>query len=157
MPDDKIYVSTEKLEELKAELEQLKTVKRREVADRINEAKDLGDLSENAEYQQARDEQGFIEGRVMEIEVMLKRTEVIDKTQSTGGTVRVGSKVTVKREDNGAKETFEIVGSQEADPINHKISNESPLGKVFIGKKKGDAVAAKLPAGERKYTIISVE
>ncbi len=154
--DEKIYVSAEKLSELKKELEELKTVKRREVAERINEAKDLGDLSENAEYQQARDEQGFIEGRVMELEDMLKRVQVVDKTQATGGTVRVGSKVRVKQDANDT-EQFEIVGSQEADPINYKISNASPLGKVLLGRKAGDTVIAQLPNGERTYLIVAVE
>lgn len=150
---DKInYLSPEGLEKLKKELHELKTVRRREVANKIETAKALGDLSENAEYHEAKDELAFIEGRVQEIEQVLKNVAIIEGGVST--TVRVGSTLDV--ESSGKKKTFKIVGSNEADPTQGLISNESPLGNAFLGHSPGDRVEVTAPAGVQIYKIISV-
>lgn len=153
MADKITYVSREGLEKLKAEYAHLKTVRRRELAERIAAAKALGDLSENAEYHEAKDELGFVEGRVMQIEEMLKNISIIEEG-GTGGVVRIGSTVTV--EVNGKSKTYKIVGSNEADPVSGLISNESPLGNAFLGRSKGDTVEVETPAGTTSYTINSV-
>lgn len=155
MPEDQIYLTREKLEELKQELNHLKSVKRREVAQRIHEAKELGDLSENAEYADAKDDQAWTEGRILKIEdVFIKAVIVDDIEKDSNSVVNVGCKIKVK---HGSQEKgFEIVGSQEADPLQGKISNESPLGKAFIGKKAGDDVEVEVPKGMMKYKILSV-
>ncbi len=151
---DKIqYVSPEKLEQLQQELVMLKTVRRREVASKIESAKALGDLSENAEYHEAKDEMAFIEGRIMEIEHILKNASVVEPSKSTG-VVRVGS--TLEVDVNGKHKTYKIVGSNEADPLQGLISNESPLGNAFLGHAKGDRVEAVTPAGIQVYVIISI-
>jgi len=151
---DKInYLSPEGLEKLKQELVELKTVRRRETAAKIETAKALGDLSENAEYHEAKDEMAFIEGRILEIQQILKNVSLIEQGQS-GGTVRVGSTITV--ESSGKKKEYTIVGSNEADPLQGKISNESPLGSAFLGHAAGDKVSVTTPAGGQTYTIVSV-
>lgn len=155
MSEEQIYLTQGKLEELKSEIDYLKNTKRREVAQRIQEAKELGDLSENAEYTEAKDNQAWTEGRVLEIEGILKRAVIVEECEkSKDAGVSVGCKLKVK---NGASESdLEIVGSQEADPANGKISNESPLGKAFLGKKVGDEVEVEVPKGVMKYKIVAV-
>lgn len=144
------YVTKEKLESLKNELETLKTTKRQEVAEMLRQAKDYGDLSENSAYTEAREAQNQLEMKIVELEEMIKSAEVI--TQSSGGDfVSVGSTITVKKD--GKEFTYTIVGSEEADPTAGKISNESPLGKAFLGHAVGDEVVAHIPAGAVKYTI----
>src|SRR3989344_385824 len=123
---EKQYLSKEKLEELKGELQHLKTAKRQEVAERLKRAKELGDLSENAEYMEARDEQATVEGRILELEDIIKNAEVIEKTPSTG-VVKVGSTVVVEKTSQPGERKFVIVGSNEANPTQSMISNESPL------------------------------
>lgn len=151
---DKInYLSPEGLENLKQELVNLKTVRRREVAAKIEAAKALGDLSENAEYHEAKDELGFIEGRIMQIEDILKNVSLIQEG-THGGNVRVGSKIVV--ENNGKQKEFTIVGSNEADPLSGKISNESPMGNAFLDHKKGDKVSVTTPGGTQTYTIVDI-
>ncbi len=151
---DKInYLSPEGLLKIKQELQELKTVRRREVASKIEVAKALGDLSENAEYHEAKDEMSFIEGRINEIQEILKNVSVIEQSASTGS-IRIGSKIEV--ESNGKKKSFTIVGSNEADPLKGMISNESPLGNAFLGHAVGDTVEVTTPAGTQIYTIVSV-
>lgn len=145
------YISQEKIEELRQELAELKE-KRREIAKRLEEAKAQGDLSENMEYAEAREAQAFNEGRIMEIEQILKEAVVISKTKKSD--IQVGSKIKV-RSEAGNRE-FTIVGSEDADPASGKISNESPLGKAFIGHKEGDAVEALTPNGKIKYKIVDI-
>ncbi len=151
------YVSAERLELLKQELKELKTVKRKELVERIEAAKALGDLSENAEYHEAKDAMSLLEGRIFELDELFKNVQVIeapaagDKT----GNVRVGS--TVKVEVNGKEKTFQIVGSNEADPLTGKISNESPIGSALLGSKAGEAVEVTTPGGTTVYTIKHVE
>lgn len=145
------YISKEGLENLKKELENLKR-KRYEIAQLLEEAKALGDLSENHEYHEAREAQAFNEGRIQELEEKIKDARII--TGKGNSEVRVGSALTVKF--NGDKKTFTIVGSEEADPPSGKISNESPIGKAFIGKKVGDEVAVDAPSGKKIYKIIEI-
>lgn len=151
MPDQ--IISQEGYNKLKQELEDLINIKRKEIAKRIESAKELGDLSENAEYHEAKEAQAFNEGRIAEITAILKNVTVVegggDKNE-----VAMGSKITVK--SNGEKKDFEIVSFNEVDPQEGKISNESPLGMAFIGKKKGDKVTVATPKGEVEYQIIKI-
>ena len=165
MSEDQIYLTREKLEELERELDYLKNEKRREVAQRIQEAKELGDLSENAEYADAKDDQAWTEGRILKIsDVFIKAIIVDDIEKDSNSVVNVGCKIKVKQGGDplgklGASaslQDFEIVGSQESDPLQGKISNESPLGKAFIGKKVGDKVEVEAPRGMMKYKILEV-
>jgi transcription elongation factor GreA len=150
----KQYLTQERLEELKAELESLKTTKRMEIAQRLKQAKEYGDLSENSEYAEAREEQANVEGRIFELEELLKNVEIITK-HSGGSTVDVGSTIVVKKGDKTA--TYSIVGSYEANPLEGKISDESPLGKAFLGKKIGEHVNVTTPGGTAKYEILKIE
>lgn len=147
------YVSEEGLEKLKSELNYLKTTKRKDIAGRIATAKELGDLSENAEYSDAKEEQGLVESRILELEETLRHVELVKKPKKST-TVVIGTSVEVKTNDNTF--TFEIVGSNEADPGNGKISNESPLGSALLDKKVGDTVEVKAPSGLTQYTITKI-
>ncbi len=156
--DKKIYLTKEGLEDLQEEYEQLTKVKRPEVLDRVTQARNQGDLSENAEYTAARDELNFIDGRIEEIEELLKQATIIEDTTKTGGVhaaVALGSKVAVKI--GSKEEVFTVVGEWEADPASKKISHESPLGKALLGKSKGDNVEVDAPAGKVVYTVVSVK
>ena len=148
------YVSADRLEALKAELHQLKSVQRREVADRIEVAKALGDLSENAEYHEAKDAMILLETRIFELEEFLKNVRLIDEKATTDGVTRVGS--TIKVEVNGKEKTSHIVGSNEADPANGKISNESPIGSALLGLRAGDKVPVTTPAGTSMYHVKAI-
>jgi transcription elongation factor GreA len=148
------YISEEGLAELEAELEHLRTVKRREIAERIKEAKALGDLSENAEYQEAKEAQAANEGRIAELEDLIRRAVVIKKR---GGLERVWIGSTVEVKSGAKRRTFTIVGSEESDPDKGFISNESPLGQAFLGKKVGDEIEIETPAGKVKYKILAIK
>ncbi|MDD5031811.1 MAG: transcription elongation factor GreA [Patescibacteria group bacterium] len=152
MPDQ--IISQDGYDKLKKELDYLTNVRRKEIADRIEKAKELGDLSENAEYQDAKDEQAFNEGRVMEVTNLLKNLTVVEDDHEKKGGVAMGSKVTVKN-SHGEKE-YTIVSFNEADPLSGKISNESPLGVAFLGKGEGDKVKVSTPKGEVEYEIIKI-
>ena len=145
-------ISPEGFQKLKEELELLIKVRRREIAERIEAAKEMGDLSENAEYTEAKEEQAFNEGRVMELHNLLKNVQVVAKENE--GIIGMGSVVTA--ENNGQTKEFTIVSFNEADPAIGKISNESPLGITFLGKQRGDHVTVKTPNGEAAYKIIKV-
>ncbi|OGL88316.1 transcription elongation factor GreA [Candidatus Uhrbacteria bacterium RIFCSPLOWO2_02_FULL_49_11] len=150
------YLTKEGYEKLKEELRTLKTVKRKEVAWRIQQAKELGDLSENAEYTEAKNEQAFLEGRIAELENVIKNAEIISSVKRpAGGMVEVGAHIQVKTED-GKETEFTIVGSQEADPKSGIISNESPLGRAFLGHMVGDKVEVQVPKGIATYQIVKV-
>ncbi len=151
---DQYYLSQERLDELKVELNELKTKKRIEVSERLKRAKELGDLSENSEYFEAREEQSQVEGRIFELEEMIKNAVIIEKTTGTQ-TVAIGGTIEVSKD--GAKYKFTIVGSSEARPEAGLLSNESPLGKGFLGKKAGDTVKIKTPKGEVSYKILKIE
>ncbi len=148
------YLTAERLAELKKELEELKTTKRIEIAKRLKRAKELGDLSENSEYQEAREEQGQVERRIFELENIVKNAVIIKKSESAG-VVNIGG--TVEVEKDGKTMKFTIVGSNEARPEAGLISNESPLGKAFLGRKVGDIVKVKVPIGEVVYKIVKIE
>mgnify|MGYP001018303693 CR=1 FL=1 len=149
------YLSKEGLEKLEAELKHLKTIRRKEVADRIQTAKEFGDLSENAEYSDAKDEQGFVEGRIMELEDVLRNVVLIEE-QGKHDSVEVGDKIKVRRESDKKEFEYDIVGSEEADPSQGKISNESPLGRAFLGHNIEDEVDVNLPSGQIKYKIVKI-
>lgn len=150
----KQYLTKERLEELKTELETLKTKRRIEVAERLRQAKEYGDLSENSEYAEAREEQANVESRIAELEDVLKQAVVIEKP-GTSDTVAVGSTVTVKRGDRLM--TYTVVGSYEAKPGEGRISDESPLGKAFLKRRAGETVNVATPAGEATYEIVKIE
>ncbi len=152
---EKNYLSREKWEELTAELEELKTTRRKEVAGRLEFAKSLGDLSENAEYHAAREEQSDIEDRIAELEVLLKNSEIISAHH--GSTVAVGSVVVVRRDGDKADQSYVLVGSEEADVASGKISYRSPIGAALLGKKKGETVTVATPRGRVAYTIVGVK
>lgn len=147
------YVTAEGLENLKQELNHLKKIKRPEVAEKVNQAKELGDLSENAEYQDAKDQLAWIAGRIQELESMITNAVLIEEGR-TRDVIHVGATVIAKAGDKEV--TYQIVGSSEADPVAGRISNESPLGQAFLGKKVGDEFSVITPGGETIYTIIAI-
>ncbi len=156
MDNKKIYLTKEGLEELKKEYDQLAKVRRPQVLTHVSEARNMGDLSENAEYTAARDELSFIDGRIDELEELLRQATVIaEPVKSSNQTVKLGS--TVKLNVKDKHEVFTVVGEWEADPKEKKISHESPLGKALIGKKVGEKIEVEAPAGKVAYTIVSVE
>ena len=148
-----MYVSREGLERFKQELDDLMNIKRKEIIERIERAKELGDLSENAEYAAAKDEQAFTEGRILELQDMITRAEIINSSGRVD-LVNVGSKVKVKTDDTETE--YEIVGVAEADPLSGKISNESPLGRSFLGRRIGDKIQIQIPKGMVTYTILEI-
>jgi len=150
------YVSKDKVVELKKELESRKTEKRKAIADALEFAKSLGDLSENAEYHQAREEQAANEDRINQIEAIL-RDAVLVKEQHGGSTIRIGSTADIRRKDTGEIKSCFIVGSQEADLKEGKVSNESPLGAAMLGKSKGDMFTVNAPSGQREYEVIMID
>ena len=157
MPKD-VIVTPEGLEKLKAELEELTTTKRREVAERIKDAREYGDISENSEYDDAKNEQAMLEGRIASIEEQLRSATVVDQSELTTDVVQVGSVVKVKDGDSGKSVTYTIVGSAEADPGEKKLSNESPVGRALLGKKAKETVTVQLPNGSsRDLTIQKIE
>ncbi len=151
-----IILTKEGLDKLEGELEYLKTVKRLEVAAKIKEAMSFGDLTENSEYDEAKNEQAFIEGKIIKIENMLKKAKIIDQDDITTDVVSIGSTVKVLDMEFDEEIKYTIVGSAEADPINDKISDESPVGKALIGKKVGDIVEVSVPDGIMKYEILEI-
>lgn len=159
MDDSKtVVLSPEGLSQLQEELDYLRNVKRKEVAERLKEARSLGDLSENSEYDDARNEQAFVEGRIVQLENTLRNARVISEAGAGGlGEVRLGSTVKLKDLEYGDELEYTIVGSVEADPMKHKISNESPVGRAILGKKKGTVVEVEAPVGHIKYEIIDVQ
>ena len=152
--EEKNYITEEKEKSLIEEFKYLKSVKRKEIIERIDDARALGDLSENAEYHQAREEQGRNEDRINQIEAILKNSVVVKKHSSS--IVEVGTTVVVKKE-NDKEITYHMVGSEEADLMQNKISNKSPLGQALFGKKKGDTVSIETPKGLVKYTLIEIQ
>jgi transcription elongation factor GreA len=158
--DDQTLVTKEGLKKLKEELEELKTTRRQEVAQRLKEAISYGDLSENSEYEEAKNEQAFVEGRILELEQKIKNAKIITEKKADarhGKQIDIGSTVTLQNKtDNDDPEKYTIVGSTEANPLDHKISNESPIGKALINKTKGDLVEVVSPSGIIKYEILNV-
>ncbi len=147
------YLSKEGLEQIRQELEELVNVRRAEIAARIHEAKEHGDITENAEYEDAKNEQAFVEGRIQALSALVKNAVVIEENHNSTH-VQIGSTVTIQSKDG--KESFMIVGSAEASPAEGRISNESPVGRALLGHKKGEEVTVSVPAGDSKYKIISI-
>jgi len=154
--DKEIVLTQEGLAKIEQELDELKTVHRKEVNDRIRQAKEFGDISENAEYEDAKQEQAFVEGRIMRLEQMIRNARIIDASGSTAEEVRLGATVKVKDLSSGDSFEFSIVGSAESDPPNKRLSNESPLGSALIGRRKGETVDVTTPRGTVQYKIEAV-
>lgn len=151
-----VYVTKEGLEALKEELDNLVRVRRPALAERLHIAIKQGDLSENADYIAAKEEQGFLEGRILELQEMIRNAEIIQNNCGNNGRVSIGCHVTVLEEGEDSQETYHVVGATEADPLHGKISNESPLGVALIGHKVGDNVAVRAPAGEIHFEIVEI-
>jgi transcription elongation factor GreA len=156
MAQKEVFLTPGGLEKLKAELEHLRSARRQQVADQIHRAKELGGTVDNAEYDDAKNEQAFVEGRILTLEKMIKNASLIQEEKSPSSSVRLGSKVTVRSKDGG-KELYTIVGSTEANPGEGKISNESPVGRALMGKRVGAEVEVHAPAGARKMKIVAIE
>lgn len=149
------YLTPEGEEKLKAELEELKGPRREELSARLRSAIQMGDLSENADYHKAKEDQGFLEGRIQEIDAILRNSVIIEKTKSTG-VISIGSQVTIQ-EDGFDPEEYHLVGPTEADPRKGRISYESPIGRALMDKKVGDTAEAETPGGKIKFKIIKIE
>ncbi len=157
MSEKEVFLTKEGLTKLEDELEQLKTVTRKEVADRIKVALGYGDLSENAEYDQAKQEQAKLEERILKLENLVREAVVVEEHEVTTDKVNIGTTVTVREDGEDEDEEYTIVGSAESDPLNGKISNESPLGAALLGRRRKDVVEVHAPDGVIKYTIKSIK
>ncbi|WP_054956752.1 transcription elongation factor GreA [Paenibacillus dakarensis] len=157
MSDKEVILTQDGLKKLEDELENLKSVKRREVAERIKVAIGYGDISENSEYEDAKNEQAFIEGRIITLEKMLRNARIINNDDINTEIVSVGNTVIVEDMEFGDTMEYTIVGTAESDPLNNKISNESPVGKAIIGKSKGSVVDVNVPAGVIQYKIVEIK
>ncbi len=155
MPEEKQYLTKEKFEDLKKEIDFLKTERRKEIAEKLEFAKSLGDLSENAEYQEARQDQAETEDRILTIESVLSSAEIIHKRK--GDAVRVGSTVVIRKKGEKESQQYQIVGSEEADTAAGKISNFSPIGAALIGKSKGDVATYETPKGEVVCEVLEIK
>ena len=156
MANKEVVLTYEGLKKLEEEIDFLKSVKRREIAERIKQSLAFGDISENSEYDEAKNEQAHIEGRIAQIEHMLKNAKIIDEDEVSTVSVSLGSKVKIMDLSTKEETEYLIVGSAEADPLNHKISNESPVGMALIGNKKGKKIEVNVPDGIAKYKILSI-
>lgn len=154
---DKVLLTEEGYKNLEEELDHLVNVKRREVAKKIKVAREFGDISENSEYDDAKNEQAFIEGRIQEIKNMLKNAKVVKEDEINDKTVNLGTTVKLKDKDSGEELTYTIVGSAESDPLKNKISNESPIGKAILGHQVGDEVEIEAPSGRKTYQILLIK
>lgn len=153
--NEPVYMTEEGYRKAKERLEYLTTVRRKEVAALIKEAKAEGDLRENAGYDEAKSQQGFLEGEIRDLETKLKNVQFIE--EESKGTVSIGSTVVIQEDGTNLEESYEIVGSMEADPTNGRISNESPMGRAFLGKKKGAKVKVETPGGVITFKILRIE
>ncbi|WHY84814.1 transcription elongation factor GreA [Neobacillus novalis] len=158
MAAEKVFPMTQAgKDKLNQELEYLKSVKRKEVVERIKIARSFGDLSENSEYDSAKEEQAFVEGRITTLENMIRNAKIIAEGDIKGDSVALGRSVTFVELPDGDEETYSIVGSAEADPFEGKISNDSPIAKSLLGKKVGDQVSVQTPGGEMSVRIVSIK
>ncbi|AVX19322.1 MULTISPECIES: transcription elongation factor GreA [Carboxydocella] len=154
--EKEVILTPEGYRKLEEELEELKTVKRREVAERIKQAIEFGDISENSEYEDAKNAQAFIEGRILTLEKMLRNARVINEGDIHTDEVSLGSRVLLKDLEFGDEVEYSIVGTAEADPAQNKISNVSPVGKAILGRRKGEIVEVDVPAGKLRYQILDI-
>lgn len=158
MSNEKVFPMTQAgKEKLEQELEQLKSVKRKEVVERIKIARSFGDLSENSEYDSAKEEQAFVEGRISTLEAMIRNAKIIEEDGTMDGVVSLGKTVTFVEMPNGDEEAYTIVGSAEADPFEGRISNDSPIAKSLLGKVVGDQVKVQTPGGDMDVKIVSIK
>ncbi|MGG5254955.1 transcription elongation factor GreA [Neobacillus sp. SM06] len=158
MATEKVFPMTQAgKEKLEQEIEYLKTVKRKEVVERIKIARSFGDLSENSEYDSAKEEQAFVEGRITTLENMIRNAKIIEEDEMASDTVTLGRSVTFIELPDGEEETYTIVGSAEADPFEGKISNDSPIAKSLMGRKVGEEVTVQTPGGEMSVRIVSIK
>ncbi|HHY47078.1 MAG TPA: transcription elongation factor GreA [Firmicutes bacterium] len=156
MGDKEVLLTLEGVKRLEQELDHLKTVRRREVADRIKQAKEFGDISENSEYEDAKNEQAFVEGRILQLEKLLRNAKVVEDADGQSDAVTLGSRVTIKDLDTDETREYVIVGSAEADPAKSRISNESPVGKALMGQRPGSIVEVEVPMGILRLEILNV-
>lgn len=156
MTEKQVFLTAEGLEKIEAELDELKSVRRKEIAERIKVALSFGDISENSEYDQAKNEQAQLEERIAKLEMMLRNAKLIEEDSITTDVVSIGSKVMVKDLEYDEEMEYLIVGSAEADPYNGKISNESPLGNALLGGKLGDVLDVQVPDGVINYEIVNI-
>ncbi len=154
--NEPVYLTEDGLEKLKEELAYLTGTRRREVAQMIAEAKAEGDISENAGYDEAKTAQGFLEGRIRDLEMIINNAKLIESKNNNGNSLSIGQTVVVQEDGASLEEKYTIVGSAEADPANGRISNESPMGSAFLGKKVGDKVSVKSPGGETVFKICDI-
>jgi transcription elongation factor GreA len=157
MENDKVYLTLEGIEKIRRELDYLTNERRQTLAEWLRHAIQQGDLTENADYQTAKEEQAFVEGRIQQLETMLLDAVIIEESQGPKDQVGLGSRVTVTEEGEDEPETFVIVGAVESDPGNGRISNESPIGRALMARKIGDRVKVRVPAGEIVFVITSIE
>ncbi|SDF17491.1 transcription elongation factor GreA [Sporolituus thermophilus] len=157
MAEKQTILTVDGLKKIEQKLEHLKSVRRREVAERIKQAIEFGDISENSEYEDAKNEQAFIEGEILTLEKMLRNAKVIDEGEISTDTVTLGSTVVLKDLEFGDELEYTLVGSAEADPMEFKISNESPVGQAIMGQKVGSVVEVNVPAGILKYKILEIK
>lgn len=155
--NSKYKMSQERYDEIKKELHYLETVREKEVSELIKEARSFGDLSENSEYDEAKTEQGKLYSKIAELKALIEKAEIIEKTEMDGGTVALSSRIKLLDLDENEELEYQIVGSQEANPMLGRISDESPIGRGLLGHKVGETVTIEAPAGEMKFTILSVE
>jgi transcription elongation factor GreA len=156
MSEKEVLLTPNGLHKLEFELEQLKSVKRREVAERIKTAISYGDISENSEYEDAKNEQAFIEGRIITLEKMLRNARVIHESDTDSGLISIGSTVRLRDTEFAEELEYTIVGSAESDPVDNKISNESPVGRALLGKAAGSFIEVNVPAGTIRYEILEI-
>ena len=156
MPEKQVFLTEDGLMKLENELDELKSVRRKEVAEKIKQALSFGDISENSEYDQAKNEQAQLEDKILRLETMLRNARLIDEEDISTDVVSIGCKVRVKDLEYNEEEEYTIVGSAEADPYNGKISNESPVGSALLGYKSGDIVEVIVPDGKIKYQILTI-
>ena len=155
--ESKYKMSQERYDEIKEELHYLETVREKEVSELIKEARSFGDLSENSEYDEAKNEQGKLYSKIAELKALIEKAEIIEKTEMDRGTVALSSRIRLLDVDENEELEYQIVGSQEANPMTGRISDESPIGRGLLGHKVGETVTIEAPAGEIKFTILSVE
>lgn len=154
--DREVLLTAEGLARLEQELEELKGPKRREIAERIKVAREFGDLSENAEYEAAKNEQAFVEGRIMDLENLLRNARIVQDSEVDPLRVNIGTTVTLRDMESGELEEYTIVGSSEADPLKNRISYECPIGKAVFGQTTGSVVDVRLPGGQARYQIVAL-
>jgi len=156
MPDKEVILSAEGLHKLEDKLEHLKSVKRHEVAERIRKARQFGDINENSEYEDAKNEQAFVEGEVLQLEKVLRNAKLVDDVSIDPHIASLWSRVKIQDLDSSEVSEYTIVGSTESDPAKNRISDESPVGRAFLGRRAGDVVEVQVPAGTIKYKVLEV-